>query len=197
MPISRHDRRLDIDRMAAVSQRRRIEALAARARIAAIYASRAAMQPLENRLGELIQRQAHPHQVFELRRIDPDTYCLVRDFRSQFGMPAPNGSFDFVVLREDPGRIYVGANPMSVCGYETPEFAIDGHTSISGGLPVLFAGTVYLVDGRLLHWTPGSGHYQTTPAHRANLIPAVRLLLPEAKFRDPWAVMRRRMGLRC
>ncbi len=39
-------------------------------------------------------------------------------------------------------------------------------------------------------WTNGSGHYlPPAPAHHANLLPALRRLLPVTKFREHISVM--------
>lgn len=127
------------------------------------------------------QEPAEPWQIFELQRRSAVDYYLIPTNPSGHGMPPLRGFFDFVVLADDPGRVYcglMGGLPSHIA------FEVEGHTSISHGAAVLFAGQLEFTRGQLTRWTNGSGHYLPAPYMRkANLLPAVKLLLPKALFR--------------
>ncbi|WP_345195807.1 hypothetical protein [Kistimonas scapharcae] len=90
---------------------------------------------------------------------------------------SPHGWYLFVIKASDPGVI--------ICG--EPVFwegeCIQGHTSLSDGDLVLYAGEVTFDRGILKEWTNGSGHYQPSGSSMSvSLISFVKLHLPEDKF---------------
>lgn len=65
-------------------------------------------------------------------------------------LPVLDGWFAFVILADDPGRIY--------CGSMFDEhYEVDGHTSLSYRQDVLFAGGLEFKRGKLLVWDNASG----------------------------------------
>lgn len=77
-----------------------------------------------------------------------------------------NGGFCFVVLVSKPNRVLVTLR------------ADGGHTTISHGADVYYAGEIYFDKGTLLSWNNESGHYH--PA--IDLNSQIFRLLPEDKF---------------
>jgi hypothetical protein len=155
-------------------------------RIRDIHMARTAMQRIRL-VNPRPQRLADDSQIFELQRsggeysflhIDPDA--------THMPMPLVHGAFLFVILANDPGRIYCGA-PIGTFAADS-RFAIAGHTSITRREDVFYAGEIFFNRGRLLSWNNCSGHYTPPQALRnVNLIPAVRRLLPDECFVDAWS----------
>ncbi|MCD4531410.1 MULTISPECIES: RHS repeat domain-containing protein [Pseudomonas] len=147
-----------------------------------IFKSRLAMTPLKV-VNPMEQIEARPNQVLELQRDSTDNYHFLPTTPETKEVPAPHGSFIYVILADDPGRIYSAASLGSTTTEE--QFRVHGHTSISRREDVLYAGHIILDQGKLESWNNGSGHY-TPPydLHQTNLIPAVQLLLPSNLFID-------------
>ena len=144
-----------------------------------IFRNRFAMKTLKVR-NPLEQKAAEPTQIFELRLMSENKYYFSPAV-AKGPVPAPHGSFHYVVLADDPGRIWAGAPHDSPTTEE--QFQIQGHTSISLREDVLYAGDIVLDEGRLESWTNFSGHYMpAADLHQTNLLPAVQRLLPSSRF---------------
>ncbi|MCI0152386.1 hypothetical protein KNO81_42085 [Paraburkholderia sediminicola] len=146
-------------------------------RIKRVFAARRQMRPVSVVPRNSWQAEAMGTQVFELQKTGANHYQLLRTNLVTRTVPPLHGEFIFVILPEDPGRIYRSPDsPFS-------RFGIDGHCSLTAWQDVLFAGMLDFDDGRLRYWNNFSGHYRPGPALRyVNLIPAVRLLLPESLY---------------
>ena len=116
-------------------------------------------------------RPRMPHQTLGLgqdglyRLADPDGH----------GQPGlANGGYVFVVPVTNPSEIWIGAR------------ANGGHTAISRGGDVYFAGEIEFDQGRLVRWDNNSGHYRPEArlhdqiAH--NAIGTLETLLPRDRF---------------
>lgn len=146
-----------------------------------LYTARMRMVPLPLKCRGL-QDPAEQWQIFQLQRHSEDQYYLIPTAHGRRRVPPLHAFYTFVILRDDPGRVYCGLQgglPSQI------EFEVEGHTSLSMRAPVLYAGSIQFDRGRLVSWTNGSGHYRP-PASLAtvNLIPAVQRLLPKEKFQD-------------
>lgn len=64
------------------------------------------------------------------------------------GKTPANGGFCFVILVAKPDRVLVG------------DRALGGHTTLSNGADVLYAGEVFLDSGHIVTWSNDSGHYR-------------------------------------
>lgn len=62
-----------------------------------------------------------------------------------------HGGFCFVILVAKPGRVLVG------------DRAHGGHTTLSNGADVLYAGEIFLERGHIVTWSNDSGHYHPPP----------------------------------
>lgn len=146
-------------------------------RIERVFAARQQMRPVPVLWYSSAQKPARGPEFFELQRSGGDHYHLLRTNWVTPEVPPLHGKFIFVILADDPGRIYCG-------GLFLPEpFQIHGHTSLTDRGDVLFAGMLRFDAGRLLSWNHSSGHYRPDEELRhVNLIPAVRLMLPERLF---------------
>lgn len=151
-------------------------------KIESIFSQRANMQPVSSWLP--LQAPANPSQILELRRLDANNYSL-HSVRSRGAiLPPPNGRFIFVIPTSSPGKVYCGTVKVYRGAYAPGLIEpVAGHTSISKGRDVLFAGEIHFNNGALIKWSNYSGHY--TPAAAlidSNMIPAIKLLLPHDKF---------------
>jgi len=151
-----------------------------------IYAARTRMVPLPLQ-EQGYQDPAEQWQIFQLQRHSEDHYYLIPTAHGRPRVPPVQAFYTFVILQDDPGRVYCGlAGGLA----SRIEFEVEGHTSLSMRAPVLYAGTILFNQGRLVRWTNGSGHYRP-PGSLAtvNLIPAVQRLLPKEKFQDIFSLM--------
>ncbi|WP_404992712.1 hypothetical protein [Cupriavidus pauculus] len=146
-----------------------------------LYAARTRMVPLPLKCRGL-QDRAEQWQIFQLQRHSEDQYYLIPTAHGRPRVPRVHAFYIFVILQDDPGRVYcglAGGLPSQI------EFEVEGHTSLSMRTPVLYAGTIRFNQGRLVSWTNGSGHYRPPASLAAvNLIPAVERLLPKEKFQN-------------
>lgn len=167
-----------------------------------VLATHSAIQPVSLVLFTP-QAPARQDQIFTLQRLTPGTLSLVTLQGNAVTMP-PNGRFIFVILMTDPTQIRCarGHDPLNEYMSSGAVDAVEGHTSLSGGLQVLYAGDMLINNGILVSWSNNSGHYQPTPqARRTNLLPHIQLLLPEhlfqpVSFRGSSAASARSMGSR-
>jgi hypothetical protein len=93
-------------------------------------------------------------------------------FRESDNRTLAHGLYVFTIKQKEPHILY--------CALDND---VQGHTSISGGSNVDYAGEIVIVNGQLLRWSNNSGHY-TPPAsrNRVNISPPLRRLLPHEKF---------------
>jgi hypothetical protein len=149
--------------------------------------------------GTTLQRPATSDQILQLDKHANGTYS----FRTQNpNNPKPfmmDGAYAFVVRADEPDKVYMGSmnkgltpegKPYPYSVHTNPDL-VDGHSALTNGLQsikggstdVLYAGTVYIKNGKPEFWTNSSGHYQP-PAelHETNLSPAVKQILPVEKF---------------
>ena len=83
--------------------------------------------------------------------------------RAQIDKTLADGGFCFVILVAKPGRVLVG------------DRALGGHTTLSNGADVLYAGEIFLDSGHIVTWTNDSGHYRPPKemaSQAAHLLPA-------------------------
>lgn len=86
-----------------------------------------------------------------------------------------NGSFIFVIPF---------GYPKNILFYEYKENSITiGHSSLSRGRSVHFAGEAKFIDGELIYWSNSSGHYQPTK-EAIHYLPDLTQLLPISKFEE-------------
>ncbi|MDD7805444.1 MAG: hypothetical protein PUP46_07775 [Endozoicomonas sp. (ex Botrylloides leachii)] len=86
----------------------------------------------------------------------------------------------FVILPEYPCSVFVGTETAYSPHYQ---YCLDGHTSISLNLDVLYAGSLRFQQSKLLAWSNMSGHYKPESSDRfKQLTPNVKRILPEEKF---------------
>lgn len=123
---------------------------------------------------------ALPWQRLVLQR-SGDRYYLLGSATGPLPLPDLDGLFMFVIMTTDPGRVIV--NPDMECPEPDRHFCVQDHTALSFGDPVLFAGMLGFESASLQFWTNDSLSYRAHANFRhMNLIPAVRLLLPDSKF---------------
>ena len=149
--------------------------------------------------GSTLQRAATPDQIFELGLLPDGRYALTSQ-DPRFGkFVLRDGAYAFVIRADEPDKVYVGSmdkgltpggKPYAYNAHVSPQW-VEGHSALTDGLrslkggttDVLYAGTIYVKDGKPEFWTNSSGHYQP-PAElrKTNLTPAVKTVLPEEKF---------------
>lgn len=124
----------------------------------------------------LYQAPAMDLEINELRKNGKRYFIYNRVLNK---MATPKGVYIFVIRSWEPGKVY--------CAHMG---TIDGHTSMvrnSGSEigSVLFAGELLFDDGILLSWNNGSGHYRPDASLiQTNLLPHIKLMLPEPLFRQ-------------
>lgn len=136
--------------------------------------------------GAPVLRAARPSQVFTLQTDANGKYVLGRSRQRGicFGVPELKGLFRFVIYPEEPYTVYVAATEYSdVCRDGDTDWEVDSHFAITNGRSVLFAGTLFVLDGHLAYWTAQSSDYDIPPHLRfTNLTPQVNTLLPSHIF---------------
>ncbi|TDN64599.1 hypothetical protein [Scandinavium goeteborgense] len=135
------------------------------------------------------QAAAPDEHIFELQKLGDfaNRYCLSPGKPGK--KPMLDGHFLFVVLADEPHKLYCGVSAFKVKA-QNKDFVVAGHTSLSKRADVMYAGDIIFVRGTLQEWTNGSGHYlPPARAHHTNLLPALRRLLPVTKFREHISVM--------
>ncbi|SUW63791.1 Uncharacterised protein [Buttiauxella agrestis] len=120
------------------------------------------------------QRQARPGQRFRLFK-ENDVYTVqpvTRDGKLTGVREVAHGLYDFAIRWKEQNKIY--------CGLES---VISGHTAISLGSDVAYAGDMLIMNGKLKHWTNNSGHYMPPSGrHLTNICPELRDILPKKLF---------------
>ncbi|ALN56342.1 hypothetical protein RDV84_01705 [Lysobacter yananisis] len=115
-------------------------------------------------------RGRQPHQ--ELGKDGDGRYHLTDPSTGQ--RAAANGDFVFVIPVSNPSQVWIG------------ERATGGHTAISRGGDVYYAGEVSFRDGEITRWSNDSGHYRpNADLHRqvgSASIATLEGLLPRDKF---------------
>lgn len=136
------------------------------------------------------EKPAHPDQIFDFKKNDKDEYELVRKSNSE--SCELNGVFTYVILADEPDHVYCGVGngqqnskeELSKYRHSNRDY-VEGHSSLTQGKDVLFAGEFLFEGGQLKLWTNGSGHYLPVAELRlTNLTEVVRRILPEDLFRD-------------
>jgi hypothetical protein len=152
-------------------------------KLKAVLTGRLAMRPIAV-VDTRVQAPAHYSRILELQWNNDGSYRFVAAHPGVRDVPRAHGKFVFVILRDDPGRIYCGSvNGFGESG-PAARFLVEGHTSISGGADILYAGELNFKMGSLVSWSNESGHYQPSAELRnVNIIPWLRRMLPEHKFR--------------
>lgn len=144
------------------------------------------------------QNPAPADKIFLFSK-ERNDYCMA-SISSQFSgednkreMITIDGLFIFIIKADEPDNIYVGvpaqvqerAAAAWILSTNYQKFKIDGHTSLSSGEDVLFAGELFFNNGKLEFWSNTSGHYKPPAELRhINLSPYVQELLPEVLFKD-------------
>ncbi|SDY74544.1 hypothetical protein SAMN04487939_105311 [Lysobacter sp. yr284] len=115
-------------------------------------------------------RRREPHQ--ELGKDGDGRYHVTDPNTGQ--RSAANGDFVFVIPVSNPSQVWLG------------ERANGGHTAISRGGDVYYAGEVSFRDGQIASWTNDSGHYRpNADLHRqlgSSSIATLEGLLPRDRF---------------
>ncbi|UYM14426.1 hypothetical protein [Endozoicomonas euniceicola] len=124
-------------------------------------------------------------------------FLLEKTGRRYYLMPAPffpnninisvpelfDGYYLYVILADHPQQVMIGPDVTNEQFSE--EQTIGGHSSISMGGDVLYAGVLDFLHRELIMWNNASGHYLPSAASRfTQLTPNVKRLLPEALFCD-------------
>lgn len=126
------------------------------------------VEPIRNQ-GDIRPRMAHQ----ELSK-DPDGLYRLADPNNPGQKTVANGEYVFVIPVSNPSQVWMG------------ERANGGHTAISRGADVYYAGQVGFENGQITQWSNDSGHY--TPKqdlHRQlgnTSIAMLENLLPRDKF---------------
>ncbi|WP_050465652.1 hypothetical protein [Herbaspirillum autotrophicum] len=129
---------------------------------------------------------ATPWQVLELQKNAGNNYSFLQKSDTAYVQPRVDGKFNYVILADDPERIYIGAPP-GLSSSNDAAFSLQGHTSITAGKDVLYAGEMLFSNGQLVQWNNESGHYKPPAELRhTNLGPALQRLLPEHLFSATW-----------
>ena len=125
------------------------------------------------------QQLAAPDKIYKLH-LEEGRYWLERRGRHNPVLGPEFKRFVFVIRADEPSVVYCGIDAFMQPG----PAAVAGHTSIANQQAVLYAGLIHIVDGTLVSWNNGSGHYAPDEKyHISNLHPYVRRMLPTAKFR--------------
>ncbi|WP_124379056.1 hypothetical protein [Pseudomonas synxantha] len=91
-----------------------------------------------------------------------------------------DGPYLFIVPTDEPGILLAARNEPHNSVFPTE--TVEGHTSLSNGLPVYFAGTARFEQGRLRYWSNDSGHYLPPGHSRHALLPYLGKLLSDELF---------------
>lgn len=120
--------------------------------------------------GGCFQRPAKPSVLLVLV-LEGEDY-MTYPFREPDNRSLAHGLYVFTIKQKEPTTLY--------CALDND---VQGHTSISKGSNVDYAGEIIILQGRLARWSNNSGHY-TPPASRklVNISPPLRRLLPQEKF---------------
>lgn len=85
-----------------------------------------------------------------------------------------NGRYTFVIKENYPNVVFCALN-------ET----VEGHTSLTFGSKVLYAGELNIVNGRMISWSNDSGHYEPPEDRKLrNIHPELRDVLPVRLFTE-------------
>ncbi|MBS1205190.1 MAG: hypothetical protein H6R25_2089 [Proteobacteria bacterium] len=120
--------------------------------------SRDGMTPLQNREDIRVRQE-----FIQLIYCDKKHYILKRNG----DMNIADGEYCFIVPVSAPWEVWMSTR------------AKGGHTSVSRGCDVYFAGELFVSNGNLVFWNNNSGHYRT-PANLSRQVPNI---LPFSKYR--------------
>ncbi|TPW28574.1 hypothetical protein FJU08_17370 [Martelella alba] len=140
-----------------------------------------------------LQAPADDSQIFALRKCGND-YGLARMGADLTDEPLrPDGTYVFAIKASDPNTILLGKTTLFDTAIAAPargqtpgedaDLAVEGHTSITHGEDVVYAGTAWFSKGALKGWSNSSGHYQPQAENRMQALTKFnQLLLPKEKF---------------
>lgn len=94
-----------------------------------------------------------------------------------------DGFYAFVVFISEPYKLYC-AKLIQDDKDRRLKKDREGHTSFRGAELVCFAGVIKFELGKMIFWNNASGHFKPAPEKRYNLLPHIKLLLPEHLFRS-------------
>ncbi|PHM49171.1 hypothetical protein [Xenorhabdus miraniensis] len=124
-----------------------------------------------------LQRPAKPEALYSLEKTEQ---YFLRNYITK-NVKLADGRYIFIISANDPYTICCAKSARDT-NYHWHD-AVDGHTSIGYRKPVRYAGTLLFRQGELLVWSNASGHYKPPGELRYLMLPYVRLLLPDSKFR--------------
>jgi hypothetical protein len=85
-----------------------------------------------------------------------------------------HGHYTFVIKEQHPDIIF--------CSLSN---TVAGHTTVSNGATALYAGETTIVNGRMIHWSNNSGHYQPPEDRKLrNIHSTLRDVLPVRLFSE-------------
>ncbi|MET4695914.1 hypothetical protein [Endozoicomonas lisbonensis] len=136
-----------------------------------------------------LQGQPHPpgnvNSVFLLEKTGRRYYLMPASFfpeHTSVNVPVLfDGYYLYAILADYPQQVMVGPDVTNDQFGE--EQTVAGHSSISLGSDVLYAGVLDFLHGELVMWNNASGHYLPSATSRhTQLTSNVKRLLPEALF---------------
>jgi len=137
---------------------------------------------IDNELFVLRMKNQHNKEVYYkqkvgIKRSDDNTETReLLPVVSKVTEQLDRGTYNFAILADEPKQVYIMESSRTN--------AILGHSSITLGKDVSYAGTVdFEDDGTLMFWNNDSGHYQPSKTdHRKNIHPELRRILRFEKF---------------
>ncbi|WP_210245231.1 hypothetical protein [Martelella alba] len=132
-----------------------------------------------------LQEEARPDQIARLRK-DGSQYRLDYNKDGKTKTLSAEGAYIFAIKASAPNEILIGRThiPHARQALEA-DLQIAGHTSITKGEDVLFAGEILFCNGVLDWWTNRSGHYRPmTSTVTDSLLPHVQRLLPQGGYKE-------------
>lgn len=133
--------------------------------------------------GKLLQPQFSEKKIFTLEKQGNRYFLMALNTSIDNNLHYPDGFYAFVVFISEPYKLFCAELTQ---GDEEKGQRRDreGHTSFRGAEPVCFAGVIKFELGKIIFWNNASGHFKPAPEKRYNLLPHIRLLLPEDLFRS-------------
>lgn len=85
-----------------------------------------------------------------------------------------DGKYTYVIKENYPSILFCALNDK-----------VEGHTSLTFGSKVLYAGELNIVNGRMISWSNDSGHYEPPEERKLrNIHPELRDVLPVRLFTE-------------
>ncbi|WP_176083331.1 hypothetical protein [Martelella sp. HB161492] len=132
-----------------------------------------------------LQAEAKPEQIAQLRK-DGTQYLLDYQEEDRTITRQAEGAYIFVIKSTAPNDVLIGRlNTPDSRREAEAGLEIAGHTSITKGEDILFAGEVLFANGQLSSWTNRCGHYRPmTKSIAASFQPYVQTLLPQRHYKE-------------